>query len=131
MKVLLDTDVKRQNYKASPRLTFQCVFYVVPPQRGFHLSGNRPGLVTHRGDDGLTAHLRERPGPSGELSEEWLRSTSDSPFTTPFGSPFDCLPQDDEEIEKCASARRQKPKRLCVLISGCKVVHDGTAALRL
>lgn len=25
-------------------------------------SGNRPGLVTRRGDDGLMAHLRERPG---------------------------------------------------------------------
>ncbi|KAK2820900.1 hypothetical protein Q5P01_023859 [Channa striata] len=33
-------------------------------KRGLHPSGNRSGLVTQCGDDGLTAHLRERLGPS-------------------------------------------------------------------
>lgn len=45
----------------------------VPLQRGFHPSGNRPGLVTHRGDDGLTAHLRERPGPSGKQARSCIK----------------------------------------------------------
>lgn len=45
----------------------------VPLQRGFHPSGNRPGLVTHRGDDGLTAHLRERPGPSGKQAQSCIK----------------------------------------------------------
>lgn len=45
----------------------------IPPQRGFHPSGNRPGLVTHHGDDGLTAHLRERPGPSGKQAQSCIK----------------------------------------------------------
>lgn len=40
---------------------------LVPP------SGNRPGLVTHRGDDGLTAHLRESPGPSGKQAQSYIK----------------------------------------------------------
>ncbi|KAF0025134.1 hypothetical protein F2P81_022015 [Scophthalmus maximus] len=37
--------------------------------KGLAPSGNRPGLPTRREDDGLTARLRERPGPS-ELDEK-------------------------------------------------------------
>lgn len=45
----------------------------IPPQRDFHPSENRPGLVTHHGDDGLTAHLRERPGPSGKQAQRCIK----------------------------------------------------------
>ena len=44
-----------------------------PSIQGLHPSGNRPGLVTHHGDDGLTAHLRERPGPSGKQAQSCIK----------------------------------------------------------
>lgn len=58
---------------SSPPLPPHSMPTQVPLQRGFHPSGNRPGLVTHRGDDGLTAHLRERPGPSGKQAQSCIK----------------------------------------------------------
>lgn len=45
----------------------------VSPQRCLHPRGNRPGLVTQHGDDGLTAHLLERLRPSGKQAQSCFK----------------------------------------------------------
>lgn len=112
----------------------------IPPQRGFHPSGNRFGLVTHRGDDGLTSHLRERPGPSGKQAQSCIKDggKKENMFYllacrrgTETGMWFATRALKPEADTRCFSFKKEKRKRkrLCPTVSLSSSLNETYATL--
>ncbi|CAB1460636.1 unnamed protein product [Pleuronectes platessa] len=92
----------------------QCI--EVPPQRGIHPSGNRPGLVIHPGDDGLTARLRERPGPHVNKGRALLPQPTKEAITkaqpkTKLQRGQRLVPEEKERNRKCRGQRSRRDEQ--------------------